>query len=318
MLAYIVRRLIQALVVIFIVTLLVFFMVRLLPGDPILIYMSQQEVESFDEEQLAHLRHEFGLDKPVIMQYFSWIGNLLKWDLGKSLYYHEDVSKLLKHRLPVTLYLGILAFALSTIVGISAGTISAIRRGTITDTLVTMLANIGITIPVFWLGIILVYIFGLRLHFLPLYGFTSPFTDFGMNIKQSILPVFCLAVFSIASKARQTRSAMLEVIMQDYIRTAYSKGLKENVVVRKHILKNGLIPVVTLLGVSLSHIIGGSVLVESVFSIPGMGKLSVEALFSKDYAIIQAVVLLSAILVVSVNLLIDISYGWLDPRIRYE
>ena len=317
MTTYIVRRLILALIVIVIVTLLVFITIRLLPGDPILLYLSREDFSNLTLEQIQQVRHEFGLDKPLHIQYIDWVAGLFQGDMGMSLFYREDVGVLLGQRAPVTFYLGIIAFIISTIFGIGMGMLSALRRGKATDTVTTVLANIGITAPIFWVGILLIYLFGLKLQFLPIFGFTSPFTDFWLSTKQIILPVFCLAIFPIAASARQTRSSMLEVIRQDYIRTAWAKGLRERVIVIRHVLKNGLIPVITLKGMSLGHILGGSVLVETVFSIPGMGRLSVEAVFSQDYAIIQAVILITAVTVVFANLLVDIAYGWLDPRIRY-
>jgi len=185
------------------------------------------------------------------------------------------------------------------------------------DTAVTTLANIGITAPIFWVGILLIYLFGLYLEILPIYGYTSPSDDFWMSTKQSILPVFCLTLFPLAGSARQTRSAMLEVLREDYIRTAWSKGLTERVIIMRHALKNSLIPVVTLKGMTIRAIFGGQVLVETIFNIPGMGRLAVDALFSNDYAVVQGTVLVIATVVTLANLLIDLSYSWLDPRVRY-
>jgi peptide/nickel transport system permease protein len=317
MTTYIVQRLIQAVFVLIIVSLMVFIVIRLMPGDPILIYLSQQEMQTLTKEQIEQAKHEFGLDKPLLVQYIDWISGLFHGHFGTSLFYREDVSKLLVERLPVTLHLGLLAFVISGILGITAGMLAALMRGRFLDTLMTLLANLGITVPVFWLGILMIYLFGLRLGWLPIFGYISPFDDLWLSIKHLIMPVSCLAIFSLASSARQTRSSMLEVIRQDYIRTAWAKGLRERTIVLRHILKNGLIPVITLKGMTLSHILGGSVLIETVFNIPGMGRLSVEAVLSKDYAIIQAVVLLSGAMVVLCNLIVDIGYGWLDPRIRY-
>jgi peptide/nickel transport system permease protein len=215
------------------------------------------------------------------------------------------------------LSLGIIAFVVANLLGIIAGIISALRRGKWIDTVVTVAANIGITVPSFWLGILLIYFFGLKLDWFPRFGYVSPATDLVDFIRHAFLPVICLAIFPIASTARQTRSSILEVIRQDYIRTAWAKGLRERVIVLKHMLKNGLIPVVTLSGIGLSYILGGSVLIETVFNIPGMGRLGVEAIQSQDYSIVQAIVLFMALMVVLVNLVVDITYGWLDPRIRY-
>jgi peptide/nickel transport system permease protein len=307
----------QSLLVIILVTFVVFIVIRLLPGDPILLYLSSQQLETLSPEELEATRAEFGLDKPLPVQYVDWIGDLFHGDLGTSLYYHEDVSKLIAWRAPITFHLGLLAWIFSHILGFIAGALSALRRGRWIDTVMTLLANLGITIPVFWLGILLIYFFGYQLGWLPLHGYTYPWVDFGQSLRQAILPVFCLSIFPLASTARQTRSSMLEVIRQDYIRTAWSKGLRERTIVIRHIIKNGLIPVVTLSGVGLGYILSGQVLVETVFNIPGMGRLGVDAVLSQDYAVIQAIILITAVLVVLVNLLVDISYGWLDPRVRY-
>lgn len=318
MTAYIFRRIVQSFFVIFIVTLLVFLAIRYLPGDPILIYLSREESQKLTPEDIERVRREFGLDRALHVQYLDWISHVLKGDFGTSLFYREEVGKLLAERLPVTFHLGILALILSALLGITSGLISALRRGSAMDTFMTMLANLGTTVPAFWLGVLLIYTFGLQLRWLPIFGYTSPFDDFWLNTKQLVLPVICLSMFSTASTARQTRSSMLEVVRQDYVRTAWAKGLGERVIVVRHVLKNGLIPVITLKGIAVSHILGGSVLIESVFNIPGMGRLSVEAVFSQDYAVVQAVALLSAAMVVTANLLVDISYGLLDPRIRYD
>ncbi len=303
--------------VLLIVTIIVFLMVRLLPGDPILIYLTQQDLDEITQEQVDAIRHDLGLDRSLVTQYIDWIGSVATGDLGTSIIHRGKVGDDIKRRLPITLHLGGLAFIISIIVGIPMGVIAAVRRGTWLDSLLTSLGNLGITIPIFWLGILLIYAFGLKLDWLPIFGYTSPFKDFWLNTQQIILPVFCLAVPAIASAVRMTRSSMLEVMRQDYIRTAWSKGLRERLVIMRHALKNGLIPVVTLKGITLAAIVGGSVLVETVFSIPGMGRLAVEGLFSQDYAVVQAVILVVGIVVLAINLLIDLSYGWLDPRVRY-
>jgi peptide/nickel transport system permease protein len=318
MTAYIIRRLIVGVIILIIITLIVFFAMRLLPGDPLIIFIGQQGSSgSMSEAQMEALRHEYGLDKPIMMQYFSWFGGLLQGDLGTSIYYHEDVGKLLGKRFPITLHLGLLAFVVSNILGILLGLFAGIRRGSWIDTVSTTLANIGITIPQFWLGILLIYSLGLKLDLLPIYGYTSPMEDFWMSTKQIIMPVVCLAITGMAYTARQMRSAMLEVIRQDYIRTAWSKGLRERVIIMKHALKNSLIPVITLIGIGLGLVFGGAVLVETVFAIPGIGRLLVTSIFAQDYVVIQSGTMLIAFIIIITNLLVDISYGWLDPRIRY-
>jgi len=317
--AYIIRRLLIGVIVLILVTLIVFFAMRLLPGDPLAIFLGQQAGTGIMTlEQLEILRHEYGLDKPIIVQYFDWLGGVLRGDLGTSIYYREDVGKLMAQRFPITLHLGLLAFVLANVLGIIMGLFAAIRRATWVDTLVTSLANIGITIPVFWLGILMVYLFGLKLRWIiPFVGYTSPFDDFWQSTKQLIMPVTCLAITGLAFTARQMRSAMLEVIRQDYIRTAWSKGLRERVVVMKHALKNSLIPVITLMGIGLGMVFGGSVLVETVFAIPGIGRLLVSSVFAQDYQVVQSGTLVLALIVILANLIVDISYAWLDPRIRY-
>lgn len=314
---YIIRRILQMILVLLIVTIIVFLMVRLLPGDPILMYLTSSDLEEITQEQVDVIRHDLGLDRSLFVQYADWIANVVTGDFGTSIIHRGKVIDDIKKRLPITLHLGGLAFVISIIIGIPMGVIAAVRRATWLDNLMTSLGNLGITIPVFWLGILLIYAFGLKLDWLPIYGYTSPFKDFFLNTQQIIMPVFCLAVPPIASAVRLTRSSMLEVMRQDYVRTAWSKGLRERAVITRHALKNGLIPVVTLKGISLAAIVGGSVLVETVFSIPGMGRLAVEGLFSQDYAVVQGVILVASIVVLAINLLIDLSYGWLDPRVRY-
>ncbi len=318
MTTYILRRIIMMIIVLFIVTLMVFFAMRLLPGDPIVMIISQSEQQEFTEEELMALRAQFGLDKPLVVQYFSWINGIFRGDLGTSIMQRIPVTEEILRRIPITLHIGITAYIFGVIIGIPAGVMCAIRRGKVTDTVVTALANVGITVPAFWLGVMMIYLFGLKLAWLPVMGYTSPFDDFALSIKQIIMPAFCLMLYPIASNTRQTRSSMLEVMRQDYIRTAWSKGLRERIVVIKHALKNGLIPVITLSGIGLSMIIGGSVIVETVFNIPGMGRLAITSIQNQDYPYVQGIILIIATIVMLVNFLVDLTYGWFDPRIRYS
>ena len=315
---FFIRRLIQSIVVFILVTILVFAAMRILPGDPIRMLLTSNQQSEITAEQIDLLRHQFGLDKPLLLQYFDWIGGVIHGDLGKSILDQTAVGREILRRFPITLNLGIPAFLLGLILGIPAGIVCAVRRGRFLDTLVTTLSNMGITIPVFWLGFLLIYFFGLQLKWLPVQGYTPPFENLVLNIRQTIMPIICLAVFPIASTARQTRSSMLEIMKQDYIRTAWSKGLKERVVILRHALKNSLIPVVTLSGMGLRMIIGGSVIVETVFNIPGMGRLAVQSVFSQDYPYVQGIVLFVAVVVLLANLITDVAYSWLDPRIRYS
>jgi peptide/nickel transport system permease protein len=285
-----------------------------MPGDPAAAMLGTNATR----EEIDALRKELWLDRPFLVQYGHWFSNALHGDLGISIIYREPITDIFAARLPITLYLSFLAFVLCTFLGIAAGIICAIRRGGMLDQLVSVCANIGIAIPVFWLGILCIYLFGLKTGWLPIYGWTSPFDDFMQSSKKAIMPVIMLAIPGISVLARQSRSSMLEVIRQDYIRTAQSKGLRERVVVLRHALKNALIPVVTLMGLHVRILVGGSVLVETVFSIPGMGRLIVAGALNKDFLIVQGGVLFIGAIVSLANLLVDISYGWLDPRVRYE
>jgi len=318
MTTYVIRRVLMAVAVLVLVSLVAFFVMRLLPGDPISLKLAESQVVALNEEQLAAVKHEYGLDRPLVVQYFTWLGGVLKGDFGTSILSRGPVADEMWRRLPVTLHIGLLAFIIGTAIGALAGVLCAVKRGRWVDGLVTALANVGITMPTFWLGVMLVYLFGLNLGWLPTQGYTSPFTDFWQSTKQLIMPVFCLALFPLAGTTRQTRSSMLEVLGLDYVRTAWSKGLKGRVVILKHALKNALIPVVTLSGMSLTMVVGGSVVIEMVFNIPGIGRMLVTAINNQDYPVVQAVVFLIAALVVIINLIIDLSYGWLDPRIRYN
>ncbi len=315
---YILLRLFHGFVVIIIVSIFVFLMMRLLPGDPVLLYLDKAAIVNVEPETLQQLRTEFGLDKPLVVQYLNWMNGILHGDLGISLFQKLAISSIIKQSFPITAHLGILSLLISSIVAITAGIICALKRGSWLDTLVTSLTNIGVSAPIFWLGILLIYLFGVHLKWLPIYGYTSPFDDLWLSTKQVIMPVICLSVVSISFITRQTRSSVLEIIRNDYVRTALAKGLNERTIIFKHVLKNSLIPIATLIGLQVSSIISGSVLVETVFNIPGVGRMMVNALFSHDYPIVQGGALLIATFVVIINLLVDISYGWLDPRIHYK
>jgi peptide/nickel transport system permease protein len=318
MTAYIIRRLVWAVVILFLLTVVVFFAMRLLPGDPLLIYLAQSQFSTIGPEALEKLRVEYGLDKPLPVQYFNWAGNVLHGDLGRSVFYNESVGKLIARRLPITIHIGIVAFIVATVLGTFSGLLAGLRRGKLADQIVTPLAYVGITLPVFWLGMMLIYFFGLKLHWLPIGGYTSPFEDFWLSTRQLVMPVACECVLGLASMSRQMRSSVLEVSRQDYIRTAWSKGLRERYIVFRHMLKNSLIPIVTLMGFAVGMIFGGSVLIETVFNIPGMGRLMVNSIFNQDYVVVQATTLIFGAIVLFVNLAVDISYGWLDPRIHYS
>lgn len=318
MTTYIIRRLVQAVFVLIIVTILVFFVMRLLPGDPIIIYVAQTaQLEAMPPEMIDQLRAKFGLDKPLWLQYFNWVGNIFQGDFGESIFYHEKVSALMLERFPVTLHLGVSALILGAVLGVLAGLLAAIRRGKWLDKIITPLTYVGITIPVFFVAILMIYTFGLKLGWLPICGYTSPLDDFWFSTRQIVMPVIAMAVFSLAANARQMRSSMLEVIHQDYIRTAWAKGLNERRVIMRHAVKNSLIPVITLMGIGVGIVFGGSVIIETIFAIPGVGHLFVSSIFGQDYVVVQAITFVIATIILVVNLIVDISYGWLDPRIKY-
>lgn len=317
MATYIIRRLFHAVIVMLIVSVIVFALIRVLPGDPIEMLLSE-DMSAYSPERIEALKHEWGVDRPLVVQYLDWIFKAVQGDLGQSILYHYDIKDEIFNRLPISMNLAIIAFIIGITIGPLLGVLSAIRRGKWLDTLVTVVANVGITAPKFWVGILMIYFFGLSLGILPVYGYVSPFKDFSQHISHIIMPVFVMTLFPVASAARQTRSSVIEVMRQDYIRTAWSKGLSERVIIVRHALKNALMPVVTLQGMTLRTLLGGAVVTETVFFIPGMGSLTVNSMLAHDYPVIQGTILITSLLVVLINLIVDLLYGWLDPRIQYE
>lgn len=317
MTTYIIRRLILGILVLIVLTIVIFILLHLLPGDPLITYLGT-DFTSFTLEQLDELRHKYGLDKPLPVQYFDWMSGVFRGDLGYSLIYKKSVSSIVAQALPVTLNLGIYAMFVSATLGITFGTICAIKRGKWADSLLSVFANTGITLPNFWIGILLIYLLSLKLDLLPTYGYTSPFDDLWLHFRMAIMPVFCLATFGVAGLTRQTRSSMLEVTRQDYVRTAWAKGLRERVIVVRHIIKNGLIPVITTIGMQVRFMIGGSVLVETVFNIPGLGRMLKDGAMQMDYQVVQGGVVIIGAVIILTNIMVDILYGWIDPRIRYN
>jgi peptide/nickel transport system permease protein len=310
---FIVLRLVQAVVVLMLLTLLVFSLLRLIPGDPILQILGPYA----DKQTMEQLREQLGFNQPVPEQYASWVSKVLRGDLGESIISRQSVNDILKWRIPVTAQIALGAWAVTIIIGLPAGIIAALARNRWPDYLFSVTAVSGVAMPSFWLAIIFILVFAVRLGWLPTSGFVSPTTDFWRSMKLSIMPWIIVGFGGAAVLMRQTRSALLEVLGQDYIRTAKAKGLVQHVVVFRHALKNALIPVVTIAGLALGNLLAGAVIVEVVFGIPGMGRLLVESLWTKDYPVVQGVVLIVGVSVVLANLLVDLAYGWLDPRIRY-
>lgn len=313
---YIVRRIAVGLVLALLASSIIFFVMRLLPGDPVVLYAATNQ-GTITEAERMQLHREYGLDRPLTVQYFRWINDVAHARFGQSIYYKEDVGALLKERIPVTLYLGLSALTISTVSGVGLGVAAAVRRGKLLDRLITGIVNGAIAVPVFWLAILLIYLFGLKLRWIPIGGYTSPLDDIFTNLKQSVLPVICLAVPGAAVIARQMRAAMLEVLQQDYIRAAWAKGLTESRILFHHALKNSLIPIISIIGASLGMILGGAVIIETIFAVPGMGRLMASSIFAKDYVVIQSGTLIIGLMVIMCNILVDISYCWCDPAIRY-
>ncbi len=308
---YILKRLWQTLLVLWIVSVLVFLLVSFLPGDPVYAMLGGE----ISQETYDRWYYALNLDKPLPMRYLLWLWDAVRGNFGDSASFHMPVIDVLKERVPVTLYLSLLSFFISIPLGIVFGIISAVFRGKKIDTFVTTLANVFCCLPQFFLSVLFLYLFAMKLQWLPTYGFTWPWDDLGMSLKQTVMPLLCLTLGGVASITRQTRSSMLEVIRQDYVRTARSKGLEERKVVFVHSLKNALIPVITLMGLRLGGLIGGSMFVESVFNISGMGTTLVRAITAQDIPLIQACVLLIAVVACVVNIITDIIYAAVDPRI---
>jgi peptide/nickel transport system permease protein len=303
--------------VIVIVSVIVFLLVRAMPGDPVEMIIYRDQMTNYTPEMIEALKEQKGLNGPLPYQYVRWLGNVLHGDFGKSISYGFDIGPQMKDRLVITLIIGFAAFFIGLIVGPILGLISAIRRGGWIDDVVTVFANVGITAPQFWVAIVCLFLFSVKLGWLPMYGFTLPWDNFSLSFRQAILPVFVSCVFGLSGNARQMRSSVLETLGEDYIRTAWAKGLNERKVLLKHVIKNSLLPIVAMQGISIRMIFGGSVIVETVFVVPGMGKFMVDAMNAQDFSIIQAVTLVLTVVIVLANLAVDLLYGWLDPRIQY-
>lgn len=312
MLTFIFRRLLSAIPTLILVSLFVFTLQKLLPGDPVLAMAGEER----DPAVMAYLRDKYRLNDPVPLQYLHWVGNVLQGDFGTSLRTEQPVTTLLASKLPVTLELAVLALIIALLIGIPTGVISAVRKGTAVDYGANIFALSGISIPHFWLGILLIMIFAVKLQWLPASGFVPLGEDLGQNLKTLVLPAFVLGAGLSGVLMRHTRSAMLEVLRADYVRTARAKGLLPRTVILKHALRNALMPIVTLTTLLFGELLGGAVLTEQVFSIPGFGKMIVDAVFNRDYAVVQGVVLCVAIGFLLLNLLADVLYRLINPRLR--
>jgi peptide/nickel transport system permease protein len=311
---YIIRRLIQALFLVWGCATLVFFMVRLIPGDPVVQMLGPE----YTPEAAEAIRVKLGLDEPFHIQYLRWFGNMLTGDLGGSIATGETVVDIITTGLPKTLSLATLSFLIATAIAVPAGIIAALRRNTVFDYVASVVAFIGVSMPSFWFGILLILIFAVQLRWLPAIGYADPMEDGVVAwLERLILPSLAIGAAYSAILMRFVRAGLLEVLSSDYVRTARAKGVREHAVVLRHAMRNALIPVVTVIGIQLALLLSGTVVVETVFSIRGIGRILVAAIFDRDYPIVQGVILLIAVIFVMANLLVDIVYTFLDPRIRY-
>ncbi len=319
--AYIIRRLILSIPALLMTLTLIFFMLRILPGDVaeamLLGGASGTSGEAVPKEVREALLKDLGLDQPIPIQYAMYIWDTIRGDLGKSLYTNKSVWYEIGQRAPITIQIALLALVLSVIFGVPLGILSAIKQDTMPDYLARFFAIIFLAIPNFWLGLMVLLVGALTFNWMPPVGRVDLWVDPVQTLKQIFWPAMILASGSMAVKARLTRSSMLEVLREDYIRTARSKGLAENIIIMRHALKNALIPIVTVTGLQLANLLSGTVILERVFTIPGMGTLFINSINRRDYPVVQAVVFVIAISFVVINLLVDLLYGWLDPRISY-
>ena len=312
MLNYLLQRLATIVPTLFFVSVLIFGLQQLLPGDPAIALAGEDR----DPNVVAHLRAKFHLDEPLPVRYGYWLDGVLHGDLGDSVRIQKPVTELILEKLPVTIELAALAITIALVIGITAGVVSAVWKDTAWDYAANVFALWGLSTPNFWLGILLILLFAVKLGLLPASGYVSPFEDLKANLAAMIMPAFVLGNAFAAVLMRHTRSAMLQVLSSDYVRTARAKGLDERAVILRHALRNALTPVITLSALGLGELLSGAVLTEQVFTIPGFGKLIVDAVFNRDYSVVQGVVLFTATAYISLNLLADIAYFLVNPRMR--
>jgi ABC-type dipeptide/oligopeptide/nickel transport system permease component len=306
MLTYVARRVLVAIPTLIGAATVSFLLMRLIPGDPARVIAGVNATP----EDVARIRHQLGLDQPVLLQYLQFVGNLFRLNLGISARTGQPVLDEITSRLPYTIELAVLSVAIAVVVGVSLGVIAATRHNTAVDVVISSVAVFGVSIPVFWTGLLLIIVFAVDLHLLPAAGASEP--------DGFVLPALTLALFSIGFIARQTRGAMLEVLGLDYVRTARAKGAARGTVLLKHALRNALLPIVTVIGLQFGQLLGGAILTETIYSWPGVGRLLTDSISSRDYATVQGVVFIFAVGLILVNLLTDVVYAYVDPRIRYD
>ena len=316
---YVLKRFMLFVPTLLLVTLMVFALMRLVPGDPAeLLLMGFEGDGQYSQQQLDELRAKLGTDRPLAIQYLSWIWGMLRGDFGVSMYFDTPISEDLAAKLPITLELSALALLLAFVVAVPLGVISAVRQDTIADYASRIIAIAGVAMPTFWIGILVVYFLVTWFDWLPPLGYADLWNDPWKNLQQMFFPAVALGLYNMALIARVTRSSMLEVFREDYIRTARSKGLRERAVIIRHALKNAFLPILTISGWQVGRLIAGTVVIETIFLVPGMGRLLVDSILHRDYTMIQSIVMVIAFMVLALNLVVDLLYAWLDPRIRYE
>ncbi len=311
---YIIRRLLFLVVVVWMVSALVFVLIRVIPGDVAALILGEMGTE----ETHAQLKHQLGYDRPLVVQYGDWMKGVFQGDLGHSLWTGKSTLSELKRRIPVTLELTVMALIIAWLIGIPAGVLSAIRQDSPTDYAARLIAIMGLAMPGFWIAILMLTFSTKWFHWAPPLQYHGFFDSPSKNLQQFIMPAFCDGLIEAAIGCRMTRSCLLEVLRQDYIRTAWAKGLRERLILSRHALKNALIPTVTIMGTQITVLLGGAIIMEQIFSLPGVGRLTFESIMQRDYPQLQTNVLFLSTLLVTMNFLVDLSYAWLDPRIRYK
>ncbi len=315
---YIAQRILFYIPMILLVTILAFVLMRVIPGDPALMILAGVTGDgSFTQEELANLRHELGTDRPIYIQYVNWIWNLIRGDLGMSMFYRTPIVEELGPRIPATFELALMAIIMSVFLAVPLGALSAVKQDSALDYAARIVTFTGISIPIFVIGLVTIYLLVRLFNWFPPLGYAMLWEDPWVNLQQMFFPALTLAFFELNFTARVTRSAMLEVLREDYIKTARSKGLKERRILMLHALRNASLPIITVAGWSLARLLGGTIIIEKIFLVPGMGTLLIDAITGRDYTLIQSTVIVYALVVLTANLVVDILYSWLDPRTRY-
>lgn len=317
---YFVQRVLQLIPVLILVSVAVFLIIRIIPGDPVLVMLGidPEERARISEEQYESLKHQLGYDRPIYVQYVNWVSRIVQGDMGLSLRSRRPIFEIIFERYPATLYLALTALLTGVLIAIPMGVIAAMRQNTSVDYAAMGFALWGIAVPNFWLALMLIVLFSLKLGWLPSIGYASPLENPWLFLQHVFLPAIVMGTDLAAPLTRYIRAEMLEQLTQDYVRTAWAKGLPARMVIVRHALKNSLIAAVTVIGLQTARLLGGSTIVETVFSWPGVGRLLIEGIYSRDYPIVQGAVLLIAVTFVFINLFVDIVYKWLDPRIKLE